>query len=74
MSLAQARRTALQRLNEVANGKDPAGEKRTLREAETFGEISAMYLEHAETRHCSRLEDTGGHRLVTIQKEETQRS
>ncbi|HVN88545.1 MAG TPA: integrase family protein, partial [Candidatus Binataceae bacterium] len=58
MSLADARKAALTRLNEVANGKDPAAQKQRERAAETFADLVTEYLEKwARPRKRTAYED-----------------
>ncbi|MGO9681342.1 MAG: tyrosine-type recombinase/integrase [Beijerinckiaceae bacterium] len=58
LPLADARRAAAKALLAVQNGKDPATAKREARVAETFGELSALYLErHAKVEKRSWPED-----------------
>jgi integrase len=58
MSLADARSKAKDVLGRVARGEDPQQEKRVDKEAVTFGELAAEYLEkHAKLKKRSWKED-----------------
>ncbi len=58
MSLADARETAADTLRAVAHGTDPAGSKKAAREAETFADLAAEYLErHAKRKKRSWRKD-----------------
>jgi integrase len=46
VSLEEARRLAEQARADVAHGRDPAKEKADRRNAETFGQLAEMFLEH----------------------------
>ncbi len=58
LSLADAREMAEDALRSVAHGKDPAAEKIAERNAETFGELAAEYIEkHAKVKKKSWRKD-----------------
>jgi integrase len=58
MTLADAYEKARISLNEAANGKDPAGVKRSERISDTFGELAHEYLErHAKLKKKSWKHD-----------------
>ncbi len=44
LPLARARKKASERLSEVAEGRDPAGEKLAARKADTFGDLAEDYM------------------------------
>ena len=60
ISLADARKLAAHVLNKVYDGKDPAAEKRAVRSADTFAELSERYLSEHAKREKQKLE-TGRH-------------
>jgi integrase len=53
IGLAQARELAQEKMFEVAKGKDPQAERRSLRSAGSFEDLAARYLEHAKTKNRS---------------------
>ncbi len=57
LSLADARSQAKDILGRVARGEDPQAEKRADREAVTFGELAAEYLELHAKRHKKRWQE-----------------
>ena len=58
LNAATARRHAKKKLAEVATGSDPAAERRAAREAESFAELAALYMEkHARPNKLSWPED-----------------
>lgn len=58
LALADARDRAREALHEVSNGKDPGYERKIERKAETFFELSEIYLkEHARKKKRSFRED-----------------
>ncbi|NJL26515.1 MAG: integrase arm-type DNA-binding domain-containing protein [Thermoanaerobaculia bacterium] len=58
MSLADARDRAKELIGRLAKGEDPQAEKHAERQAETFGELAAEYLEnHAKRNKRSWQED-----------------
>jgi hypothetical protein len=58
LSLAGARKLAKDLLADAAKGADPAAIKRANRNADTFGELAAAYLEHhAKVKKRSWRED-----------------
>jgi integrase len=61
IGLKDARRLALKAMLAVAEGKDPAAEKKAERGAGTFAELAARYVEHAKTVNKSWAQ---GARLV----------
>jgi integrase len=56
-SLADARKEAQKKLRDAAHGLDPAGEKRRVRDAETFGQLCVKYLEQAKEEKRTWRED-----------------
>ena len=58
LTAAAARKLAQRKLAEVATGKDPGAERRAAREAESFAELAALYMEkHARPNKRSWRED-----------------
>ena len=57
LSLADARRKARMIMGDVAHGDDPAHDKQSRRDAETFKGLAKAYLEVAEKRHRSWKEE-----------------
>jgi integrase len=58
LTVDQARKLAKKRLLEVANGHDPAADRRESREAVTFAQFSKVYIErHAKPHKKTWIED-----------------
>jgi integrase len=58
LSAAAARKLASRKLGEVATGTDPAAEKRAAREAHSFAELAALYIDmHAKPKKRTWQED-----------------
>lgn len=58
LTLADAREEARKGLREVARGKDPAEAKQVARDADSFGELAAKYIEdHAKPRKRTWKDD-----------------
>jgi integrase len=54
IGLAQARELAQEKMFEVAKGKDPQAERRSLRSAGSFEDLAKCYLEHAKNKKKNR--------------------
>jgi integrase len=71
IGLADARRLAGAALRDVAHGDDPAADKQAARDADSFGDLAAVYLErHAKVEKRSWREDerTLEHDLLPVWK------
>lgn len=60
-SLADARKNAIEALNNVGNGEDPSRQRKRLKKAETFEELAEVYLcNHENKLAASSLRDFRG--------------
>jgi integrase len=53
IGLASARKLGAETMYQVAQGKDPAAERRAERGADTFGDLAARYLEYSKRKNKS---------------------
>jgi len=66
LSLAEAREQARKVLADIQKGQDPQQTKTEYREAETFGELAAQFIEHSNRTNRSRT-SAEDKRLLTVE-------